>query len=254
MRNLTKVAFIVFLGCISFAAFAKNKKYSTLQIADNEIEIHQNFNALLKKHVSASGKVNYKSFLKDKTKLQNYLSGLEKTDLTLLNKNQQMAFWVNVYNAATIDQVLRNYPVKSIKNIAEGKVWDLTLPYLFGGKTYSLNQIENVKLLQTFNDARIHFVINCAAISCPKLHNNAYTDKNIQTLLNTNTLTFLNNSNFNVITKSSVKISQIFNWFKPDFIKAEGNLIKFLNKYSKQQILDKQNIEFLDYNWDLNGE
>ena len=99
-------------------------------------------------------------------------------------------------------------------------VWDMPLPYQFEGKTITLSEIENKKLLQNFNDARIHFAINCAAKSCPKLNNTAFTALNLEKTLNANTQAFINNSNQNKLSDSKVLLSQIFNWFKPDFVKV----------------------------------
>ncbi len=215
--------------------------------------MHQNFDFLLKKYVSKNGTVNYKDFLKDKSKFKVYLNLLSKINVSNLPLNQQMAFWINAYNASTIDLILSNYPLKSIKNIYGGKVWDMPLQYQFEGKTTTLNDIENKKLLQNFNDARIHFAINCAAKSCPKLSNKAFTALNLEKTLTANTQDFINNTNQNKFSDSKVLLSQIFNWFKPDFVKAEGSVNAFVNKYSNQKILQKHKIDFLEYNWDLNG-
>ena len=254
------ICLIIFLLTTSTSAPAK---YAGVQSffddslsieAKAKTNIHLSFDNLLKKYVSTDGKVNYQGFLKEKTKLQAYIKSLQNININKLSKNEQLAFWINVYNAATIDQILRNFPVKSIKDIANGKVWDKNLPYKFKGKVLSLNDIEYGKLLQTFNDPRIHFAINCAAKSCPKLNNRAFSAQNVQQMLNANTAAFLNNTDQNIITKDKVKLSQIFNWFKEDFTKGGASVMAFVNKFSKQKIDDKQNISFLDYDWDLNGK
>lgn len=256
---MLKICYIIFLILgFSKSATAKNAinkplyNFTILNQNNPKLAIHASFNALLKKHVDEDGNVNYKTFLKEKSKLEAYLNLLSKVTVNHLTKNQQMAFWINAYNAATIDIILINYPIKSIKNINNGKVWDMPLPYPFEGKKLTLNEIENNKLLKNFNDARIHFAINCAAKSCPKLNNKAFTDLNIQQMLNDNTQAFLNNTAYNKISNSETQISQIFNWFEPDFVKAEGSLIGFVNKYAKKQIKLTQKINFLDYDWDLN--
>jgi hypothetical protein len=258
MKKLTSYLPIAILLVIFFtSANAKNLTISADSLsttAKTETNTHSAFDNLLKKYVSIQGKVNYQGFLKDKTKLQAYLKSLESIKVSKLNKNEQLAFWINVYNASTIDQILRNYPIKSIKDIADGKVWDKALPYKFNGKALTLNDIEHHKLLQTFNDPRIHFAINCAAKSCPKLSNRAFTAENVQHQLSTNTSAFLNNSDQNIISKDKIELSQLFNWFKADFIKANGSVIAFINKFSKQKISNKQDITFIEYNWDLNSK
>jgi GH24 family phage-related lysozyme (muramidase) len=216
---------------------------------------HSAFNQLLQKHVSANGMVSYTGFNKDKAKLQDYIKSLTSVNAASLSKNEQLAFWINAYNALTIDQILRNYPLKSIQNIAGGKVWDQNLPYQFNGKTLTLNTIEKKILLSgELFDARIHFAVNCAAVSCPTLINKAYTADNVQALLTQNTKAALANPAFNKISTAKASISTLFNWYKADFDKAEGSVINFINKYSTTKINSNTKIDYLDYNWSLNGK
>lgn len=216
---------------------------------------HNAFNELLKKYVSSTGMVNYGGFNKDKVKLQDYIKSLTSINIGTLTKNEQLAYWINAYNALTIDQILRNYPIKSIQNIAGGKVWDQNLPYQFGGKTLTLNTIEKKTLLSgELFDARIHFAVNCAAISCPTLINKAYTADNIQTLLTQNTKDALANPAFNKISSAKASVSSLFNWYKADFEKEEGSVVNFINKYSTIKINGNTKIDYLDYNWSLNGK
>jgi len=216
---------------------------------------HVAFNELLKKHVSTTGMVDYVGFNKDKAKLQDYIKSLTTINTAALTKNEQLAFWINAYNALTIDQILRNYPIKSIQNIAGGKVWDQNLPYQFGGKTLTLNTIEKKTLLSgNLFDARIHFAVNCAAVSCPTLINKAYTADNVQSLLTQNTKAALANPAFNKISTVKASISTLFNWYKSDFEKEEGSVINFINKYSTTKINSNTKIDYLDYNWSLNGK
>ncbi|MDA9555088.1 DUF547 domain-containing protein, partial [Pelobium sp.] len=216
---------------------------------------HSTFDQLLKQYVSAKGEVNYAGFVKDQAKLQGYINYLSKINPNLLTKNEQLAYWINAYNALTIDQILRNYPITSILKIANGKVWDQPLPYKFDGKTYSLNQIEKKVLLGgDLFDARIHFAVNCAALSCPRLSNKAFTAENVQSLLTQNTKAALANKEQNKISANSASISMLFNWYKSDFDKAEGSVINFINKYSSVKISSNTKIDYLEYNWNLNGK
>lgn len=216
---------------------------------------HSSYNQLLKSYVSNQGFVNYAGFAKSKNKLEAYLTSLTKINPATLSKNERLAYWINVYNASTIDQILRNYPVKSILDIAGGKVWDQPLPYSFGGKTLTLNEIEKKVLLGSdLFDARIHFAVNCAAISCPRLSNTAFTAENVQAMLNKNTKAALANEAQNKISTNHASISMLFNWYKGDFEKADGSVLNFINKYSDTKINSHTKIDYLEYNWNLNGK
>ncbi len=260
-KHILNFVLILLLFSTSCQSGEKNTKNIKSSEKPSEIKkdypatdaIHKEFDVLLKKYVATSGTVNYKGFLKDKNALQAYLNSLSKVKVASLSKNEQFAFWINAYNAATIDQILRNYPVKSIQNIANGKVWDKPLPYQFGGKAYTLNEIEKQKLIAELSDPRIHFAVNCAAVSCPKLLNTAYTAQNVQEQLSKSTSAFLNNKTFNKLSPEKAQISNIFNWYKADFSKNGSSVSAFINKYAATKINANTQISYLDYNWDLNG-
>ena len=209
---------------------------------------HSVFDGLLRKYVSATGKVNYKGLKSAESTLNQYLGLLEKIKVGDLNgKNEKMAFWINAYNAYTLKLILKNYPLKSITDLHGGKPWDVKWIKL-DGRNLSLNNIENDILRPTYKDPRIHFAVNCAAKSCPSLLNKAWTSGNLESSFVTQTKKFINNSDFNKISKKKVEISKIFDWYKVDF----GNLVNFLNKYSSTEIKSDAKIEFVEYDWSLN--
>lgn len=246
------VSYLIFAPFKSFCFDTSGLK-QTIK-AEEVLPNYQAYQSLLNKYVNAEGKVNYKSFKQAHQQLKNVLNSFASIKLNNLSKKAQLAFWINIYNAATIDQILSNYPVKSIKDIANGKVWDLKLPYQFNQEALSLNDIEHKKLLKTFTDARIHFAINCASVSCPPLNKKAYTEENVEELLQLNTSKFLNNPNYN---KIGVKIflSSIFKWYNDDFKAYKGSVLAFINPYLySKKITEKDAIDFLDYNWNLNEQ
>lgn len=209
---------------------------------------HQTFNSLLKKHVTKEGVVNYKGFKTDRNTLLEYIASLGKNLPTDdWSKNEKLAYWINAYNALTVDLILRNYPLKSIKDIK--KPWDQRL-WKLGEKWQNLNDIEH-KILREMNEPRIHFAINCASFSCPPLLNEAFTASTIEQQLTQVTKVFLADSRRNTITSNKIEISKIFKWFSKDF-KQNGSLIDFLNKYSDVKINAKAKKKYKDYNWDLN--
>lgn len=212
---------------------------------------HDKFDALLRKHVSSSGKVNYKSFKKDKAVLEDYINLLQlnapKSDWS---KNKQMAYWINLYNAFTINTILDKYPVNSITDIEGGKVWDRKTINI-GGEKLTLNDIEKTKLLKRFKDGRVHFAVNCAAASCPPLLNKAWTEDNLQRYLSKQTKAFINNTTENQLSGKSIKISQIFNWYAGDF-GGKDKIVAYFQKYSEVAIKDNAKVSFNEYKWDLN--
>ncbi|WP_245617607.1 DUF547 domain-containing protein [Siansivirga zeaxanthinifaciens] len=215
------------------------------------ISIHVLWDDLLQKHVSEDGIVNYKSFKTEHKKLLDYIHDLNLSynndHLKSLNKEEKLSYWINAYNALTIDLILQNYPLNSIKDI--NNPWEQRL-WKFGEKWFNLNDIEH-EILRKMNEPRIHFAIVCASVSCPKLQNEAFEASKLETQLTEATKAFLTDSSRNNIQENNVQISKIFQWFSKDF-KQDGSIIDFLNKYSDIKIASKAKINYKDYNWNLN--
>ena len=220
----------------------------SIKVETTEIFSHNSWNELLQNHVSKNGNVNYKAFKTNRSDLLNYIKSLsENMPNETWAKEDKLAYWINAYNAMTIDLIVRHYPIKSIKDIKNPwnqRFWKL------GSKWYNLNEIEH-DILRKMNEPRIHFAIVCASFSCPKLQNEAFTSSNIETQLTQVTKDFLSDSDRNELSQNNLKLSKIFQWFAKDF-KQNGSLIDFFNQYSDIKISDKAKKQFKDYNWDLN--
>ena len=218
-------------------------------IASTEAFNHNEWNKLLTQHVSDAGNVDYKSFKSSRKALTNYITSLGASmPNDIWKKEDKLVYWINAYNAMTVDLILRNYPLQSIKDIKdpwEQRLWKL------GDKWYNLEEIEH-QTLRKMDEPRIHFAIVCASFSCPKLQNEAFTASNLEAQLTNATKEFLSDKNRNNISESDLKLSKIFKWFKKDF-EQNGSLIDFLNKYSDISISEKANKSYLDYNWNLNN-
>jgi len=188
---------------------------------------HDQWSTLLKKHVSTEGMVDYEGFKEDRALLNTYLNMLKNNSPnTDWSKNESMAYWINAYNAFTIDLILQYYPLKSINDISKSgkKPWDI--PFIkIGGKSYSLNNIEHDILRAKYKDPRIHFAVNCASISCPLLLDKAFTAENLDSAMNQQATRFINDNKRNKISSNSAQLSKIFEWFKSDFEQG-GTLIK----------------------------
>lgn len=220
---------------------------------------HQAWDQLLKAHVSPTGIVDYKGFIEDKSKLDAYLKTISDNapDRKTWSKNEQLAYWINAYNAFTVKLIVDNYPVKSIRDLGPAlkiplikDVWHYKF-FKIGGQESSLDEIEHSILRKEFEEPRIHFAINCASVSCPPLLNEAFTAAKMETQLDRVAKTFVNDKSRNKITANAVEISSIFSWFKGDFTK-NGSIIDFLNKYSTVKISSNAKVSHLDYNWNLN--
>jgi hypothetical protein len=220
---------------------------------------HEPWNQLLKAHVSPTGIVDYKGFIKDKSELDAYLRTISANapDRKVWSKNEQLAYWINAYNAFTVSLIVENYPVKSIKNLGPAlkipfikDVWHYNF-FKIGGKESSLNEIEHSILRKEFDEPRIHFAINCASFSCPPLLNEAFTASKIEAQLDKVATTFVNDESRNKITANALEISSIFSWFRGDFTE-NGSIVDFLNKYSSIKINSNAKMSYMDYNWNLN--
>jgi len=219
--------------------------------ANSEVNVdHSEWNSLLKKHVSKEGMVDYRGFMKDREQLNAYLTKLAKMKPTKdWSVQEQLAYYINIYNAYTVDLILNNYPTKSIKDIDGNWTKDIVT---IGDVEISLGGIEN-SILRKMNEPRIHFAINCASISCPKLLNEAYTASKINEQLDRVTKEFVN-SDKNEISKNSVKLSSIFDWYKKDYIEGDMTIIDYVNKYSDVEIAKDAAVTYKDYNWNLNEQ
>ena len=241
--------FIFLLSFIPIVTSGEEVPQSTSEI-ENAIILadHNSWNELLAKHVDSEGNVDYVAFAQDKKQLEAYLNHLDNTAPSdKWSKNEKLAYYINLYNAATVKLIIDNFPLKSIKDI--NSPWDKKL-VLIGGKKHSLGNIEH-KILRKMDEPRIHFAINCASYSCPKLINKAFLPETMEEQLEEATIDFVNDSSRNKITNGKVQLSNIFKWYKGDFT-DNGSLIDYLNRYSNTKTDKKAKISYLKYDWGLN--
>jgi Protein of unknown function, DUF547 len=229
-------------------------------IAQSKPPSHDIYNRLLQKNVDASGKVNYKAFIKDTLELNKYLSIISETipDEKTWGKNEQLSFWINAYNAFTIKLIIQYYPVKSIKDIGKGvQVPFINTPWTMkffkiGNERMSLDHIEHGILRKRFNDPRVHMALVCASKSCPILLNEAYDATRLDEQMTKQAKAFLSDPFRNKISTTTPRISMIFKWYEGDFTNKQGSVISFINTYSSTKISPKANLSYIDYDWRLN--
>jgi len=212
---------------------------------------HAQWTKLLQKHVDGEGLVDYKGFQKDEKMLDTYLDMLASNNPNNdWSVQELLAFYINLYNAQTVKLIIENYPTKSIK--------DLDGPWTKGrasvaGRELSLGGIEN-GILRKMNEPRIHFAINCASISCPKLLDEAYTAAKINEQLDVVTKSFIN-GNKNDIKENEAQISSIFTFYPNDWkVNGKVNLTAYINQYSNVKLNPNANITYTDYDWGLNEQ
>ena len=210
---------------------------------------YKNYNLFLSNYVTSDGNVKYDQIKANKESLTTIINLFTKNQPTSKwTKDEKMAYYINLYNVNTLKIVIENYPVKSIKDI--NKVWDKK--FISSGKVkISLSDIEN-KILRKMGESRIHFAINCASFSCPKLNTKAFMPLTLNTQLEAATKNFINDKNKNTLGLNEIKISELFKWYKEDFVTKTTTIIDYLNKYSDIKIETSAKIGYLDYNWSLN--
>ena len=196
----------------------------------------------------------------DRALLESYLAELQKIDPRNYNRNEQFAYWVNLYNALTVEIILKHYPVSSIKQI---RYWSS----LFGpwskkvakvaGEKISLNDIEHRILRPIWQDPRIHFVVNCASIGCPNLLPEPLNSQSLETQLDLAAKDFLTNPRAVRVEGQELILSSIFEWYAEDFGSDEEEVVLYiktlLNSHATLKTGSPNKIRY-EYNWSLNDQ
>lgn len=213
--------------------------------------MHATWDTLLQTYVNSDGMVDYKGLKKESIPLHAYLNELAAhPPQKNWSKAKKLAYYINMYNAYTVALIIREYPIASIKDIENP--WSTDFIQI-NDYYISLNTLEH-DILRKEGEPRIHFAINCASISCPKLLNEAYTAGKLEAQLELVTKDFIQGSE-NSITPDHVSLSRIFKWYQKDFeVDGKANLIAFLNAYSKEPIKADAKITYKEYNWNLNEQ
>ena len=229
--------------------------------SDSKPVSHQIWDELLKKHVNDEGMVDYKGFIADSTELNQYLDLLSNHHPNEKNwsKDERLAYWINAYNAFTIKLVIKHYPVESIKDIGSAlnipfvsTPWDIKFINI-EGEEYDLNNIEHGIIREEFEEPRIHFALVCAAMSCPKLRNEAYVAERLDEQLENEAKEFFN-SEKNDISSDRAVLSKLMKWYSGDFKDVAPSVIAYVNRYSEVKINEDAEIDYKDYSWKLNEQ
>lgn len=194
----------------------------------------------------------------DRAALKAYLRMLQDADVDRMTRPQQLAYWVNLYNAATVDLVLDAYPVPSILRVQGGLLrsgpWKRKL-LTVGGKRLSLDDIEHRILRPIWRDPRIHYAINCAALGCPNLAGRAFNAGRVNAMLDAGARAFVNHPRGFRLEGRELVASSIFDWFAVDFGGANGLLAharRYATPATAAKFRGKARPDRYTYEWALN--
>ena len=198
-----------------------------------------------------NNKVEYDNIKKDQSDLNELVKLLATFDFDSENVSGQKAFLINAYNISVIKGIINKFPIKSPLEISG--FFD-KLKYDVLGKKMTLNDIENKMIRAKYKDPRFHFALVCGANGCPPIMNKAYLPATVENQLTSQTRIALNNPYFTRVNETfkSVKLSQLFDWYKDDFLTKGSSYIDFLNKYRTDKIPDNFRVSIYTYDWTLN--
>lgn len=216
--------------------------------SEKKITFFDAANAVFSTYIT-NGKVDYAAIKKNPEKLENALQIAKNMQVSTDDPELYKAFWINAYNLAVIKGIVNNYPIDSPM---DQKGFFDTITYEIGGQKTTLNNIENELLRAKFpEEARFHFVLVCAGLSCPPIIDNAYRPKTLEDQLQKQTELSLNNPDFIKVNGNNVAVSMIFKWYKEDFEK-QGGILKFINEFRDEKLPKNSDLSYYDYNWSLN--
>ncbi len=206
--------------------------------------------AFFKQYVS-NGRVKYAEIKQNPKDLQELLSLVKRVKVSTENPDLYKAFWINAYNIAVINGIIKQFPVNSpmaIEGFFNVKTHSL------GQKSVTLDDIEKKLLFGNYpEEARFHFVLVCAAKGCPPIIAEAYRPEKLEQQLQQQTVKAMNAPEFVKVQKDKVLLSELMKWYQHDFEQEGGSLLDFVNKYRKTPISTNMKIDFHPYNWELNG-
>ncbi len=223
--------------------------FSGLASAQNTSTYFDDADEFFQKYVD-NGRVRYAEIKQNPKALKNLLAEAKKIKVSPKDEAVYKAFWINAYNLAVINGIINNYPVKSPLDIdgffAEKK-------HSLGQRSVTLDEIEKQLLLGEFpTEERFHFVLVCAAKSCPPVIAKAYRPETLEKQLQEQTVKALNDPQFVKVGKDKVQFSELMKWYNKDFTKGKFSLIEYVNQFRKNKIPSSLSSGFYAYNWELN--
>ncbi|HEU4342701.1 MAG TPA: DUF547 domain-containing protein [Candidatus Binatia bacterium] len=218
---------------------------------------------LVAPHPSGINRVRYDAVTpEDRSALKTYLTSLQNLAISSYNRAEQKAYWINLYNALTVDLILSRFPVQSIRDInispgffARGP-WGAKLLNIEGEKL-SLDDMEHRILRPIWKDNRVHYAVNCASLGCPNLQPVAFTGSNTEALLERAAREFINHPRGVTVKNGKLRVSSIYIWFQEDFGGSAEDLMEHWQEYADNALANilrnyTGGLEH-DYDWRLNA-
>ncbi|MGF1446961.1 MAG: DUF547 domain-containing protein [Pikeienuella sp.] len=195
----------------------------------------------------------------EKSALAAYIAQLEAVDPRDLGGAEQLAYWINLYNAATVRLVLDHYPVESIREIGAGLFddgpWSREVATVLGRKL-TLDEIEHGIIRPVWNEPRIHYAVNCAAVGCPNLSRTAFRGATLEAQLAAAERAFVNDPRGIRLEGDALVLSKIWLWFREDFAEDEAGLLERLRETAQGRtaaaLAGRRKVDRYAYDWDLN--
>jgi len=256
---------VIIVTILAGTAYADIASLNTFDKNNTESIDHSTWNTFLEKyivdnHPSGINRVRYGAVSDDDRRvLAHYIKSLEKTPIASFNRAEQKAYWINLYNAVTIDLILQHYPVESIRKIKFNFFtigpWRELLVIVEGSRL-SLDNIEHDILREFWDDNRIHYALNCASIGCPNIFKKAFTAQNTDALLDSGASDYINHSRGVMTKKGILYLSSIYKWFREDFDDSFNGVLAHLLTYSSSELeinlLNTHKKVKYRYDWTLN--
>ena len=234
--------------------------------ASRAVIAHDRWDEFLSAHVTTGAdgihRVRYAEVSEpDRSLLSAYLADCERVAISAHSRDEQYAYWLNVYNAVTVRTVLEHYPVRSMRNVGLVPSW------LGGGpwdhprirvedEPLSLNDIEHRILRRNWRDPRIHYAVNCGALGCPNLQLRALRGEGLGATLDAMAAAFINSPRGVHFDGDRLSACRIFSWFREDFGGTEAALLLHLRRYAapelRARLEGRTRIDGYHYDWSLN--
>ena len=239
MKTLLTTLILLFVSVFAQAQTSKDAYFT---------DAHDFFEAFVKE-----GRVAYDVLQARPQLLNTLVSNIADIDVSGFNADEKKAFYINAYNILTINSIIKNGIPDSPLSV-DGFFDKQT--HSVAGAELTLNQVEKEMLLPVYNDARLHFVLVCAAIGCPKLQSYAYVPSKLEEQMQAATVEALNNDYFVRVDNSGnkVELSEIFSWYGGDFLAESESLLSYVNQFREKKIPASYSVGHYTYDWNLNKQ
>ncbi len=262
-------AAVVLQAGVSAGAAPKADLWPRWRAHDAESKIRVNHTAwagFLKKYLSKSpdgiNRLAYEAVTSaGRGRLRGYIARLTATPVSRLRRAEQLAYWVNLYNALTVKVVLDHYPVNTILGISISPGWFSFGPWdkkllTVEGEKLSLNDIEHRILRPIWRDPRIHYAVSCASLGCPNLAPVPYTAQSAGAMLDEGARAYVNHPRGARFNSWGLIVSSVYHWYKEDFGGTDAGVIAHLKKFASPPLAERlekvREIYDHEYDWDLN--